>query len=199
MSEKPKEIFVKNRHRELLSKLNNQREFQTEHDRLDRSPQVNDVSEDFRYARRRPLVVSSRKRQEHGQEPTQVRPPRPPHMAVASGHNEELSWVPRPIEAYNQDPNRETIEYDDIPEPPPVSYTPQHEEPEPPSQEVRIDDIAEGNYFVVVADTIVAEAPEIGLLEELIEQTIFDNQNGITLDDIVVLRKMRVRVGVSVE
>ena len=193
-----KEIFIRNKQRELQSKLSGRYEgYQPEHERLNRAPQVENVSEDFRYSRRFPLTVQK-------PEPVQQPPPpfRPP-MAIASGHNEEeLSWIQRPIPRHDESPNHEVIGYDDVSEPgPPLPEGPRLPDPILPSAEPRpvsIDDICEGSYFVVVTDTIIAEAPELNFIEELVEQMVFDSTNSIVLDDIVVLRKMKIKVGIGV-
>lgn len=247
-----KEILIRNKERGRNPILPHEHEgYQPEHERLRRTPDYADpnaarlgkqqIAEDFQHAKKHPLVIGSSKgkkaeqerlkaEEQQGQPPPQFRR----HMAIASGHSEELSWVPqghrtdpdeyssvpRNIENYSSNPNKYSIKFDDVPSPPPdvrfhvEGYTEPEPEPEPgpdpdpyghlPLQRhgnpprVSIDDVVEGNYFVVVTDTIVGESPVLDDIEAFVERILYNSTNGVQLDDIIVLRKMKVKVGVGV-
>jgi len=170
----PKSIFIKNKYRDLFTKTN---DYQTEHERLNREPEYYDVAKDFEYAKRHPIA----------------RPKQPP--TVVSGNDSELSWlpkeelsnIPRPIETHTSDPNLDEFECNSIP-------SPNHKED---TKSISIDNISDGNYFIVISDEIIAEAFDLSSIEDLVEKIIFNNNN-LSLDDIIVLRKMKIKVGVSV-
>jgi hypothetical protein len=217
MSEKQKAILIRNKHRNREQHRTSVPEYYPEHERLNRTPDVAEVSEDFKYAKNHPIAVGKPKINTPGIDHRGILTPRQPRFpkqqAVASGHNEELSWLPQEVPNHLSDPNEEVINYDDIPQPPRVapmpdleqlaahaeSYPDPEPEPVPEPNRVSIDDISPGNYFVVVMDAIVAEAPELEPIEEFIESMVFNSNNTISLDDIVVLRKMDLRVGVNVK
>lgn len=190
----PKSIFIRNKYRERSNQLNNNIDFQTEHERLNREPEHHDVVKDFEYAKRNPLSV-----------PRKPKIKRP--TTVVSGSNNELSWVPpeeisnvpRPIETYDGDPNVESFDYDSVPKPEVRSRSqprPEHK-PQPQQTSLSIDDISDGNYFIVILDEIIVESKDLSVIEEFVERTIF-NENNISLDDIVVLRKMKIKLGVNI-
>lgn len=240
MSE-PKEIFIRNKERTITPQIPHGYEgYNPEHERLNRTPEYADptlarvgkqqIAEDFQHAKRYPLIIGSSKgkmdeqrriREEEAQLPPQYRR----HMAVASGHNEEPSWIPHPIENHNSNPNNQEIKFDDISVPPPEirfqvaangpPQTDPRQAPPPPARapdpyghlpqqrhgnppRVSIDDIVEGNYFVVVTDTIIAESPALDDIEDFVERMLYNSSNNVKLEDIVVLRKMKVKVGVGV-
>jgi hypothetical protein len=212
----PKEVFIKNKYRELKHNLGDGdgERYQPEYERLGRAPKVESVAGDF-------------KRYNRATTNTQRVPDK--NMAVASGHSAELSWVPRS----ELEPNAQ-IKYDEIPNPPVPSRVivtdnlnmnqvaenmgairvghvraggylgalqsaaDRIEEPDGPINAVSIDDIAEGNYFVVAMDVIVAESSDLDEIEAFVESIALDSKSSIKLEDIIVLRKMKLKIGVSI-
>jgi hypothetical protein len=118
-------------------------------------------------------------------------------------------------------PNVEVIAWDEVPDPPQHPFTgvrtpPQPQvvtedsprrhlgrveaAPEPSLEKERftIDDVDDGWYFVVIDGEIAYASSDLETLEAHVEFLIFDAEDRINLDDITVLRKMKIKVGVNI-
>lgn len=183
------EIYIKNNNRALPGRpVSRYEDFQSEHERVGVVPgKLQDFSKDFELMQKKKEVMKKKACS------TSEKMSR----AVASGHNVELSWIPKeeisdvplPIEEFNQDPNEVEIKCGDIRLP--------NEKFVVERDNVNIDDIMCGDYFIVVNDIIVASSPKIEDIEQFVERLVY-SQNEIKLEDIIVLRKMKIKVGVSV-
>jgi len=189
-------IFVRNRRRAIRDALGRDVQFVPEHERLNMTPIMADnVSEDFMNEKRRRGPLGSRK------------PPAAP--VVGSGRSravapnqEEQAWLPRqdarlpggdsrPYQIPEKDYSHGNVPYDDVPSPPQNKFEHQHR-----ALGVDLSTVLPGQYCLVYENEVWASdsADEI---EAAVEQ-IMRNDPNVQDDDLIVLHRLHIKVGVSI-
>lgn len=189
-----KGIFIKNKLREQQQLVGDSAElYQPEYERLNRHPAVSNVSEDFKNVA---INRSGRDRKS-----VTLTAPAPAVFntfnsddylgSAVSGPNYQRIWT--------DGPNEEDIPYDAVPSPPSSEFS--HEETLQYEEESTFDNlsaITPGSYCIIMGNEFV-EVPDLDSVEELVERALFANDSGISIDDIVIFKRMQIKVGVSVD
>jgi len=182
-------IFIKNRNRALRDSLGRGVTWTPEHERLNMTPAIrNDFTEDFMNEKRRKGPIGSRK-------PPVVGSGR--SRAVTQNQNEQ-SWLPRqdaragarPPQEPSKDYSRGQIPYDDVPDFPPNRFE------QPKVLGVDMSKVLPGQYCLVYENEVWASdsADEI---EAAVEQ-IMRNDPNVQDDDLIVLHRLFIKVGVTI-
>jgi hypothetical protein len=204
------EIFIRNKQRGVKPDMGSPEDYQPEYERLDKQPNPVSVSEDFNYAKQRPLVVGSKTKARPGDvvenlrkrkvmivadEAPESAPPQPKRVGTVSGYSHERTWETnqqRPRDVLDDEAVMGDIHYDDVPDVPPQQKAYSYDD-----VERSLKSLPEGTIALVVGDEMI-ECASVEEAEGIVEALLF-NDSTVNIHDISVFHKLTVRIGVSVK
>ena len=169
-------------------------QWQAEHERLGIDPLIrNNVREDFRMQpnkNRRPKVNVPQFVQQPQPSVTNL----PPQRMVSVGAQSERLWLPEESEQSQQPVMQPSAE----PEPEPESEHIYFDQVESPDEvNISIYDVEEGDTFLVIGGLIRCASPKPSDIEDVVNKLVVESDNPIAIEDLMVLKKMSLKFGVS--
>jgi len=211
-----KEKIIRNKARAFQQKLGNVEPYQPEHVRMSReaipwNPGQQEVDEQIAAPSRvatKPIALGGGSSRGvapgmRGRAPGQVR--------VVSGNPEQAWLQPEAVAQQNlqaladeeQNINSAQYRYDDVPSPPSARFVERNPQnyvvsDESGEQEFSFSDLMNNEYCIVVRGDILYISTSRQEIEDVIETMLFEHQT-VTHEEVIVLQRLKLKVGVSVD
>jgi len=196
-AEPKKPIFIRSKrraNRRHLSRMVGKESWQSEYERLNKEPIVNDISGDFMYSKRRPIVASGAKRPARQPQPE---PPVKKSRAVVTGRNEEQAWLQgqKRLRQQEEEHSFDELPYDDVPDVPHERFS-RLEELVDTNPGVDLTVVHEGQYCLIF-DGELYVSDHLEDIEAAVEKIMVSDQS-VNPDSLVVVKRLSMKVGVSI-
>lgn len=202
MTREDNAVYIKNSamstHEREIRKLRHLKyaDWQPEHEALGIEPiERTEVKEDFiMYSKRKPKPLSKPVSQPVPKPKTVVLPevekysyPHPLPTVPISGNNDHLWQQVAPIV---EEEEKQMFVAEDVPEPPEDEYK--------DNVGMTFDDVEDGDYCIIISGKLICASPSLEEIEDMLNKVVF-NDNPVPIDDIVVVRKLKVKLGASLD